>query len=105
MDAIINNIGTYIPVIIGVMAVGIVFMIVKTMQQVKEEIDKKLEATDPAKRDEYMKHMAEEIRERDVRCPSCGGNTNALFGTENQYRCISCKEVSEGRPHIPSPGA
>ena len=45
--------------------------------------------------------LAQQIRERDVRCPRCDRQASALLGTKNQYKCDTCNHTFEGAEHMP----
>jgi tRNA(Ile2) C34 agmatinyltransferase TiaS len=47
--------------------------------------------------------VVDRLRERDVRCPRCGGETIALIGTSRRYRCEDCGAAFDGAPHVPDP--
>jgi len=47
--------------------------------------------------------LAQQIRERDIRCPRCDRQASALLGTKSQYKCDTCRHTFEGPEHMPEP--
>ncbi len=81
----------------------VVVFIIRAVKQTKSELDKKLEGVNRLDRDEMAKKMVKEMQERAVRCPKCQGQTNALLGTDDEYKCISCNHKFTGPAYIPDP--
>ena len=83
----------------------IVLSIVKTIRQVRGQIDHRLRGADPRRRDEIGRDLVARIREQGerIKCEKCGGSTFMLLGTETQYQCERCHFKFEGPPHIPEP--
>lgn len=49
---------------------------------------------------EDARELAKRLRERDVRCPRCNGQSSALLGTDTRYKCDSCHFEFEGPSHL-----
>ena len=92
-----------LPIAIAVIATMVVLFIVKAVRQTKADIDKRFMGTDPSRRDDMARELAEQIRKQEVNCSRCGRYANALIGTNNKYKCHSCNFEFEGPPHIPTP--
>ena len=88
-------------VLIGV----IVWTIVRSVRQVKAQIDEKMRGVDPSKREEIARELVTQVRSRvnQIHCPRCRGLAFALLDRDPWWKCDDCNWEFEGPEHLPMP--
>jgi ribosomal protein S27AE len=87
-------------VAIGLLVVVIAGFIVRAVRLTNASIAmaaRDVDLTNPS----VARSVVDQIRERELPCPRCGGPTFAALGTDTRYKCESCHSTFEGPRHIP----
>lgn len=85
---------------IGALAVAIAVSVARAVRLTKAAMAES--GADPNRMSgEAAERLVERIRNLQVPCPICGGESFALLGTGNRHKCESCDHEFTGPAHVP----